>query len=566
MQTWILKSEYPIDELINYCNSIQLEYKKLDDCHLYVISNDKKIDENILDKIDIIDDKDQYYNYINHDNISANVSTTFTPLQLASIYKFPVGDGTGQKIGIIELGGGYAMSDITTYLHNLGVLTTPNIIDVSVNGAQNNPGLSDDDMEVVLDLEIIVSLVPKAEIRMYFAPNSISGFYNAILDAINDGCKIISISWGLRESGYGNTNLTNFNNLFLYATQQGVTILVASGDNGSSDGGSGLNVDFPSSSPYVVACGGTTLIANNNVRVSETVWNNNASSSAGGGGISSFFNKPSYQNNISILTTKRGVPDIAANANPNTGYQIYYRGQNVVVGGTSAVSPLISALLGRINQVTSTNVGFINPLLYNNKSVCYDVISGNNGFYNAGTAYDCCSGIGVIDAERLLNLFTGNPVPTASFTYVINNLSVNFTNTSVNGTTYLWNFGDSVTSVLTSPSHIYSAESPSSTGSAGNYNVSLQATNANGTNTVSHAIIVSTLTADFTWQIVSRLKRKVQFKTTSTNVTYKWGYQNYIFSTVKNPTLIFNRSGTYNITLTIIKNNVSSVVTKQIVV
>jgi PKD repeat protein len=554
MQTWILKSDVQIDELITYCNSINLECKKLDDRHLYV--GKYNIDKNILNKIDIIDDKDQYYNYINHDNISANVSSTFTPLQLASIYKFPIGNGTGQKIGIIELGGGYARSDITTYLHNLGITDTTNIIDVSVNGAQNNPGLSDDDMEVVLDLEIIVSLVPKAEIRMYFAPNSISGFYNAILTAINDGCKIISISWGLRESGYGNTNLTNFNNLFLYATQQGVTILVASGDAGSSDGGSGLNVDFPSSSPYVVACGGTTLIANNNVRVSETVWNNN-SSSAGGGGISSFFSKPSYQNDISILTTKRGVPDIAANANPNTGYQIYYRGQNVVVGGTSAVAPLISALLGRINQVTSTNVGFINQLLYNNKSVCYDVISGNNGFYNAGTSYDCCSGIGVIDAERLLNLFIPT-LPTASFTYIINNLSVNFTNTSVNGTTYLWNFGDSVTSTLTSPSHTYL--------SSGNYNVSLQATNTNGTNTVSHAIIVSTLYADFTWQIVSRLKRKVQFNASSNNVTYKWGFQNYIFSTVKNPTLIFNRSGTYNITLTIIKNNVSSTITKQIVV
>lgn len=555
MQTWILKSDCQIDELINYCKSLQLECKKLDDRHLYVGKYDK-IDKNILDKIDIIDDKDQYYNYINHDNISANISTTFTPLQLASIYKFPIGDGTGQKIGIIELGGGYAMSDINTYLNNLGVVNTSNIIDVNVNGAQNNPGLSDDDLEVVLDLEIIVSLVPKAEIRMYFAPNSISGFYNAILAAINDGCKIISISWGLRESGYGNTNLTNFNNLFLYATQQGVTILVASGDAGSSDGGSGLNVDFPSSSPYVVACGGTTLTANNNVRVSETVWNNNSYSSAGGGGISSFFNKPSYQNGISILTTKRGVPDISANANPNTGYQIYYRGQNVVVGGTSAVSPLISALLARINQVASTNVGFINPLLYNNKSVCYDVISGNNGFYNAGTSYDCCSGIGVIDAERLLNLFNGNPTP--SFTYVINNLSVNFTNTSVNGTSYIWNFGDSVTSVLTSPSHTYS--------SAGNYNVSLQAINTNGTNTVSHTIAVSTLNADFTWQIVSRLKRKVQFTATSNNVTYKWGYQNYIFSTFKNPTLIFNRSGTYNITLTIFKNNVSSTITKQIVV
>lgn len=156
------------------------------------------------------------YNYLKH-NITSHTISTFTPLQLASIYNFPAGDGTGQKVGIIELGGGYLMSDINAYLQNFN-LTSNNIIDVSVNGAHNNPGLSDDDMEVVLDLEIIVSLVPKAEIRVYFAPNSLSGFYNAILASINDGCKIVSISWGMRESGYGNYNLNLFNNLFLSGT------------------------------------------------------------------------------------------------------------------------------------------------------------------------------------------------------------------------------------------------------------------------------------------------------------------------------------------------------------
>ena len=280
------------------------------------------------------------------ENFVAHSTSGYTPLQLASFYNFPESDGTGQTIGIIELGAGYDMNDITTYLTNLGITKAPNIVDVSVDGVTNNPNDgSGADIEVVLDIEIIIALVPGANIRVYFASNTNQGFYNAIQQAINDNCNIISISWGAKESSWSPTDLTNFNSLFQTASEKGVTVFAAAGDNGASDGGRGLNVDFPGSSPYVVSCGGTSIQTNGNQIIQETVWNNNPTQSSTGGGISTVFSKPAYQNSIASLKSInfRCVPDISGNADPNTGYIIYINGQAGQVGGTSAVAPLWAA-------------------------------------------------------------------------------------------------------------------------------------------------------------------------------------------------------------------------------
>lgn len=219
------------------------------------------------------------------------------------MYNFPNADGTGQKVGIISLGGGFVMSDLIVYMRNLGLIdnsvtSLSNVVSISIDGATNNPNDgSGANVENVLDIEVILAVVPKATINFYSAQNSDSSFYNAINRAVQDGCKVISISWGLYEKGWSSSSKTAFNSLFQSATNNGVTILCAAGDNGSSDGTSGLNVDFPGSSPFAVSCGGTRLVVSNDRQtiVSETVWNNNSTSSATGGGVSSFFNKPSYQ-------------------------------------------------------------------------------------------------------------------------------------------------------------------------------------------------------------------------------------------------------------------------------
>ncbi len=611
-ETWILKNESDMPYLINLCQENNVVYEILDKRHLYVSNH---ID---TDKIDIVKNECCQHNYIKTRDLSERTTTFFTPTQLAEIYNFPSSDGSSQKVGIISLGGGYTMSDINTYLQHLNLPINPNITDVSVNGAVNNPSHGDS-IEVVLDLEIVLAIVPKASIRMYFAPNSFSGFYNAILAAINDQCNIVSISWGLYESGYGLSNLTAYNNLFKQGSEQGVTFFVAAGDCGSNDGSNlnnGLNVDFPSSSQYVVGCGGTTLTASNNVRTSEVVWNNN-SSSATGGGVSKYFSKPSFQNNVTYPLSNRGVSDISCNADPYTGYRIYYRGVYTTVGGTSASAPLMAGLFARINQLTGQNVGFVNPLLYQH-NIYYDVISGNNGAYNASVHWDPASGCGVIDGQSLLNLFN---TPIASFTSIKNGLIVNFTNTSTKATSYLWDFGDSNTSTLVNPSHTYlpgvytvtltaikenqsnvytqqlsflndfeaspmsgnapltvsfnteasshlwdfgdnqssSLQNPTHVYQAGIYNVSL----ITDTNTIVKTINVTGLLADFTYVII---KNKVRFTNTSIASKYSWQFGNGVTSSIKNPITTYYRKGVYNVKLTVYKGNLVNTIVKQIII
>ena len=337
------------------------------------------------------------------------VNGPYTPTQLAQIYNFPAGDGTGQKIGIIELGGGYILSDITSYFHELGITDTPNLHAIGVDGVTNNPNdRSGASLEVVLDVEIIAALVPKATINVYFAPNTDQGFYDAIHRAITDGANVISISWGSGEVSWSSSALNAYNSLFQSAPA--VTTCVASGDNGSSDGlnDGHPNVDFPASSPYVLGCGGTRLAVTGTTISQEIVWND--AGGASGGGISRVFGKPAYQNSVPFLVNKnRGVPDVSGDADPNTGYVIYYQGRQTVIGGTSAVAPLWSSLVARINQSTNKHIGFINPILYAHGTVCHDITQGNNGAFTAGPGWDCCTGWGSPNGEAILGLFQTPP-------------------------------------------------------------------------------------------------------------------------------------------------------------
>lgn len=344
-----------------------------------------------------------------NDTLRPNAMNVYTPIQLAQLYNFPSNlTGKNQVIAMIELGGGYNQSDLNQYFINLGYKTPPKVISVSVDGATNNPGDSSNaSLEVVLDIEIAAAIAPDATIVVYFAPNSYQGFYDAIQVALNDTVykpSIISISWGISEYYWPVSILNNFNTLLATSVNKNVTICVASGDNGSSDGVNDgrPHADFPSSSPYVLGCGGTTLYSSNNQITQEIVWNNNGS--ATGGGISDVFPKPSYQSALSI--PRRGIPDVCGNADPSTGYLIYINGQQVVVGGTSAVAPLWSGLLARINQYKGSSVGFINPIIYNNRSGFRDILVGSNGAYNAQAGWDPCTGLGSPNGVGILNTLT----------------------------------------------------------------------------------------------------------------------------------------------------------------
>jgi kumamolisin len=335
-------------------------------------------------------------------------AVSYTPIQVASAYGFPSGTGQGECVAIIELGGGFVAADLDTYFKGLG-LATPSVVSVSVDKATNSPTGSADgpDGEVMLDIEVVGAIAPRANVAVYFAPNTDAGFLNAITTAIHDTTlkpSVISISWGGSESTWTAQAMTAMDEAFQAAATLGITVCVASGDNGSSDGvtdGSD-HVDFPCSSPFALACGGTSLKASGSSISSEVVWNDGAGNGAGGGGISSFFALPTWQTGLhavngqgqSSALTKRGVPDVAGDADPQTGYDVRIDGANTVIGGTSAVAPLWAALIARINQVSGKPAGYINPVLYQNPKALRDITLGNNGDFDAAAGWDACTGLG----------------------------------------------------------------------------------------------------------------------------------------------------------------------------
>ncbi len=243
---------------------------------------------------------------------------SFTPVQLAKLYDFPAGvDGAGECIAIIELGGGFRPADLDTYFTRLG-LPVPSVKAVQVDGGKNHPTSPDGpDGEVMLDIEVAAAVAPKAQIVVYFAPNTDQGFLDAINSAIHDTLNkpsVVSISWGGPESSWTQQSMQQFDQAFQAAAALGVTVCCAAGDNGSGDGvGDGqAHVDFPASSPFALGCGGTRLVASGNAISSEVVWNESPNS-ATGGGISSFFPAPDYQGNTNSSSSKK------SRKNPRTG-------------------------------------------------------------------------------------------------------------------------------------------------------------------------------------------------------------------------------------------------------
>jgi len=342
--------------------------------------------------------------------------TPLTPLQVAKAYQFPAGDGQGQSVGIIELGGGFVQADLDAYLSGLN-LPSSTVMVVLVMGATNTPdGPGGADGEVMLDVELIAAVAPAANIRVYFGPNSTAGFLAAINQALDDGVDVISISWGGPESTWTGQAMKAYDQTFAAALSAGCSVFAASGDNGSSDGvpGGGVHVDFPASSPHVTGCGGTRLTVDAPGTIaSEVVWNNDPTSSAGGGGFSRFFAKPAYQS--TVPGSKRGVPDVAGNGDPVTGYPVRVDGQNFVIGGTSAVAPIMSGLTLRLNQLSGRAVGDFNAVAYANPSDFSDVTVGNNGAFSASPGWDPTTGLGSPVGGKLLTELEAFPKATPSW-------------------------------------------------------------------------------------------------------------------------------------------------------
>ncbi len=356
-----------------------------------------------------IDDRPQAQPRI---RFAAEPARSYSPVQVGQAYNFPAGaTGVGERVGIIELGGGYDTTDLTTYFDGLG-LTPPSVSSVSVDGGTNAPGVDTNaDGEVMLDIEVVGSIAPRASIVVYFAPNTDQGFLDAVSTAVHDTTNtpsVISISWGGPEDSWTSQARSQMEQTLTAAGGLGVTVTSAAGDGGSSDGldDGQQHVDFPASAPHALACGGTSLQASGSQITDETVWNN--ADGATGGGVSVEFALPSYQaqagvpDNVDTGGPGRGVPDVAGDADPDTGYTIRVDGADQVIGGTSAVAPLWAGLVALLNESLGSPLGFAQPRLYNAAGF-HDITSGNNGAYDARAGWDPCTGLGSPDAPALLS-------------------------------------------------------------------------------------------------------------------------------------------------------------------
>lgn len=353
---------------------------------------------------------------------------SYFPNEVAKIYKFPTIINNKITIGVIALGGTINIDEIKKYWQSkckISASNLPNIVIVSADGSTTNPKVVGYEIETTLDVEIVGACCPSknTNIIVYHAQNTFAGFYTAFSKAINDkqhSPQVISCSWGIPEVYFAGTSSSNinagkstmyaFDNLFKNAMKNGINICCATGDNAASDGVSDgfPHVDFPASSPNVIACGGTSLTSTNKIydnNTVETAWSfDPLSDGGGGGGYSAVFSKPIFQESINS-TSHRSIPDVSANSDPTTGYNILFGNSMYVIGGTSCASPLIASLIAlslagkRLSVVSS---------FYNNPTCVNKIKSGSIGYYscNSNGDYSLCCGLGSINGEQISKLIS----------------------------------------------------------------------------------------------------------------------------------------------------------------
>lgn len=367
--------------------------------------------------------------------MSRDVKASYYPNELATLYQFPPGDGSGQTVALIELGGSYGPQDLQAYFTAAGVGRVPNVRSVSVTpGVPVAYGLDrDGDGEVMLDIEVVGAMAPGADIVVYFTENSDQGFYQAASRAVHDpATTAVSISWGSLERHWTQQSMDAWNSLGQSAVLLNVPMFVAAGDHGCIDeeitdaGYDGQrHADFPGTcASGVVSCGGTSVQSANGAITSETAWND-GNGLATGGGVSIHFPLPGWQNGISADGSTplimRGVPDVAGCADPSNGIKVRVNGVEAVSGGTSAVAPQWAALTAVLSQRLGHKAGFFIPLLYANSAAAAtnSIVSGNNTVFGvtgftAKTGWNACTGLGSPNGTRLLSLLSGATPPVAA--------------------------------------------------------------------------------------------------------------------------------------------------------
>ena len=374
---------------------------------------------------------------------------------VARMYNFPTNSANNQVIGIITIdGGGFTQNDFVKYFNNLNSLNQTSLqppVPLIAKGGINNPGNQKNDFELTQDICVASTVAQGATILVFFETDDSAGWIDFVKRASfpspgDPAVTVMSISNFITRADDATTIATRFSpadvtaleTAFQEAAVTGVTIFAACGDSGSSFDGTKHHVQWPASSPWVTACGGT-VIGNlqNNGGFNEWAWNDQDSQGnffATGGGISDKYPLPDYQNGIVTQLSlndngaRRGLPDIAGNASQNSGYELWVDGSNtiqntnipIVANGTSIVAPLYAGLAAVINAKLGQSIGFLNPTLYAfHDSVCRDINNqlfagsppdngvGASPGYPSGPGWDACTGLGVVDGSALLSVLEG---------------------------------------------------------------------------------------------------------------------------------------------------------------
>ncbi len=417
--------------------------------------------------------------------------TGHNPTEFSSIYGGNgVATAAGVPVGIVTQG------KITQTITDLNTFTSQNGLATVTTQTVNTNGTSTDTSglgEWSLDSQDVVGMAggQVGSLIFYNIPTlsnaDLTADFNTIVTA--NATKIINVSLGECEtSAKSDGSAAAQDQIFQQAVAQGQTFSISTGDSGADEcKNGGVTPSWPAASQYVVAVGGTTLDA------STTTWNGATVWVSAGGSSSTFEPQPSWQNGVAPGTT-RGLPDIAYDADPNSGSKIIVNGATQQYGGTSLSAPLFAGTWARIIAIKGSSVGFAAPLLYKLPGAAFhDITSGNNGGYTASVGYDLASGRGELIISTAAANIGGtappaNVPPVANFSDSVSGLTVNFTDSSTDSDGTIasrsWNFGDGSTSTATNPSHTYAA--------AGTYSVSLTVTdNGGATNTKTQSVTVA---------------------------------------------------------------------------
>lgn len=324
---------------------------------------------------------------------------------LCAAYNWPKNAPGGGKIGILEMGGGFTQLDLDAFAHANG-LPLINVTWNNVDGQTPNAPGGDADFEVALDIEVSFASYFYATsgqvptITIYAAQD----IATALIEAADDGCSVFSMSWGAAESQWGKAAAKQMNAAAVLALSQNCIPFAASGDNDADDGTNIPAVDCPASCPAVVGCGGTSKVAGG----LESVWDNSPAGQPNGegtgGGYSKIFPVQPWQLHAPKPphpSLGRMVPDVAADADPNTGYEIFVQGAAQVVGGTSAVAPLYAGLFAAFGP----GIGPVLAKLWQHPGAFTDITRGGNGLYKALKGPDPCTGLGAPVGAKLAAIF-----------------------------------------------------------------------------------------------------------------------------------------------------------------